>query len=335
MKVLVTGGTGFVGSSLVRHLLAAKHEVRVLARHKSGKFLPEGLDIEIVDGDITHPKDAERAIKDCSVVFNLASIYTFYPFWERQAKALYDINVQGTINMLNAALRGKVERFIHTSTVATIGKRPHSRPSTEEAGFNFKGASHYARSKYLAEQEVLKFCQEGLPAIILNPGIIIGERDYRPTPSGEAIVKFLNRSYPGYFDTLWAVADVDDVARAHIAAIKHGRVGERYILCNREHYSLKEIFRLLEEISGVKVPPLKIPYFLLLPFVYIEEALSYFLFKKRPLMPTEGVKFCKMSIRYDNSKAVNELGYSSTPIKETLAKAVLWYRENGYIKRQK
>lgn len=331
MKVLVTGGTGFIGSALVRHLLEANYEVRILSRHKRNRFLLEDLNVEVFDGDITHPNCVEKAMKGCPIVFDLASVYAFYPFWDKKAKALYRINVQGTINMLNAALKNKVQRFIHTSTIATISKRLDGKPSDENTGFNFRGAIHYARAKYLAEQEVLKFCKKGLPAIILNPAIIIGERDYKPTPSGEVIVKFLNRSYPGYFDTTWAVADVDDVARAHIAAIDYGRVGERYILCNKKHYTLKEIFRLLEKISGVKSPRIRIPYPLLLAFVYIEEFLSYTIFKRRPIMSTEGVSFCRASTIYDNSKAVDELNYISTPIEETLTKAVSWYRKNGYI----
>jgi len=332
MKVLVTGGTGFIGSAVARHLAAGGYEVRVLARHKRNRGLLEGVKVEIVDGDVSHPKAVEKAVKGCSVVFNLASVYAFYPFWEKEAKALYRINVRGITHMLEAALRNKVKKFIHTSTIATIGKRKDGKPSDEETGFDFKGASHYARSKYLAEQEVLKFCRKGLPAVILNPAIVMGERDYKPTPSGEAIVKFLNKSYPGYFDTKWAIADVDDVARAHIAAIDRGRVGERYILCGKKRYTLKEIFKLLEQISGIKAPRIKIPYPLLLSFVYIEELLSYFVFKKKPLMPTEGVKFCRMSVRYNNSKAVQELGYVSTPVKETLSKAVMWYKQNGYVK---
>lgn len=331
MKVLVTGGTGFIGSSLLRHLLAANYEVRILARHKKNRFLIEGLDVEIFDGDITNPEAVDKAVKGCGVVFDLASIYTFYPFWEREAKALYKINVQGTINMLNAALKNRVQRFIHTSTIATIGKRPDGKPSDETTPLDFENAIHYARSKYLAEREVLNYCRKGLPAIILNPGIAIGERDYKPTPSGEIIVNFLNRRYPGYFDTTWAVADVDDVARAHISAIDHGRIGERYILCDKKHYTLREVFNLLEKISGVKAPRIKIPYSFLYPFVYSDELFSYFVFKKRPAMPTEGVKFCRMSPVCDNSKAIKELDYAATPFEETLSKAVSWYRKNGYV----
>lgn len=331
MKILVTGGNGFVGTTLVKHLVDANYKVRVLAHHKKNLFHLEGLDIEVINGDITQPEITEKAVRGCSVIFNLASVYAFYPFWEKTAKALYKINVHGTTNILNAAFKNGVERFIHTSTIATIGKRPNGSPSDEKTGFDFQDTSHYARSKYLAEQEVFKFHRKGLPIIILNPGIVIGQGDYKPTPSGEVIVNFLNRKYPAYFDTLWPIADVDDVARAHIAALRSGKPGERYILCDKTHYSLRDSFTLLEEISGKRAPYLKIPYPLLMAFVYTDEFLSYHIFKKRPLMPTEGVKFCKMSITYDNSKAVSELGYSATPVRETLTKAVLWYRKNGYI----
>jgi dihydroflavonol-4-reductase len=332
MKVLVSGGTGFIGSCLVRHLLAANYEIRVLAHHKKNRFLIEGLNVEIVDGDITNYKSVEKAVRGCSVVFNLASLYTFYPFWEKEAKEIYETNVKGTTNMLKAALNSKVNRFIHTSTVATIGKRGDGKLSDEHTQFDFKNASHYARSKYLAEKEVLKFCQKGLSAIILNPAIVIGERDYKPTPSGEMIVKFLNRRYPFYFDAVLCIADVDDVAKAHISAITNGRSGQRYILCNQKAYTLKEIFNLLKEISGIRVSQIKIPYPLLLSFLYLEEVMSYFFLNKKPLMPLEGAKFCNMSIRFDNSKAVEELHYRETPIRETLIKAVNWYKKEGYVK---
>jgi dihydroflavonol-4-reductase len=333
MKILVTGGSGFLGSAVVRYLIDAGYSVRVMIRGESEANILKGLNIERVKGDVIHTQAVDRAIDGCNVVFHLASIYIFYPWWEREAKSLYKINVEGTRNLLIAALKHRVERFIFTSSVASIGKRFDGKPSDEETAFNlWKVASHYAQSKLLAEYEVLKFCTRGLPSLILNPAIIIGEGDYKPTPSGEIIVKFLNRQYPFYFDAVLSIADIDDVARAHIAAVKNGRIGERYILCNKESYTLEEIFKLLEEISGVRAPRIKIPYPLLLSLVYTDEILSYSVLKKRPLIPSEGIKFCRLSIKFDNSKAVKELDYKSTPIKETLTKAVNWYRENGYIK---
>jgi len=287
MKVLVTGATGFIGSAIVRHLLAANYEIRILARTKRNQFLLDGLDVDIVDGNVTSPAAVEAAMKGCSVVIDVASVYAFYPFWEKQAKAMYRINVQGTKNMLNAAYQNRVKRYIHTSTIATIGKSGDGKPSTENSLFDMKHASHYARSKYLAEQEVLRYCQKGLPAIILNPAIVLGQRDLKPTPSGEIIVKFLNQSYPGYFDTTWSVADVDDVARAHVAAISKGRVGERYILCNKKHHTMKEMFLSLEKVSGIKSPRICFPYPLLYIFIHIDEFLAVKIFKRKPLLPTE------------------------------------------------
>jgi|GEM_PF-10506 len=331
MKVLVTGGTGFIGSTLIRHLIAAKYEVRVLVRQKKESFLLENLNVEVVDGNVTYAQAVDKAVRGCSIVFNLASLYAFYPFWVREPKAIYKINVAGTVNMLEASLKYGVKKFIHTSTIATLGAKSDGSPSDENTGFEYHGASHYARSKYLAEQEVLKFCQRGLSAVILNPAIVFGERDHKPTPSGDVIVKFLNKRYPGYFDVLWSVADADDVARAHIAAAERGRSGERYILSNTKCYTLKGIFQLLEKITGIQAPRFNIPYGLLLSLAYLEEAVSYFIFRRKPLMPTEGIKFSRMSVAYDNSKAVRELGYTSTPFETTLAKAVAWYRKNAYV----
>ncbi|HOE68839.1 MAG TPA: NAD-dependent epimerase/dehydratase family protein [Candidatus Omnitrophota bacterium] len=331
MKVLVTGGTGFIGSTLVRHLLAAGYQVRVLVRQRRDSLLLEHLDVEVVNGNVTSLQAVETAVQGCSIVFNLASLYSFYPFWIKNPKAMYRINVDGTVHMLSASLKYGVRKFVHTSTIATINARSDGQPADESAGFRERGASHYARSKFLAEQEVLKYCAKGLPAVILNPAIVIGERDHKPTPTGDVIVKFLNQSYPGYFDTRWSVADADDVAQAHIAAAKQGRIGERYILANPDHPTLKEIFRALEQVSGVRAPRIRIPYWALFCFTYIDEFLSHYAFRKKPLMPTEGIRFCLKTGAYDGSKAVRELGYPATPLRKTLAKAVAWYRKNGYV----
>ncbi len=333
MKIFVTGANGFLGSAVVRHLINAGYPVRAFVRRSSNLKLLDGFDIEIARGDVRDFEAVNKAMDGCGVVFHLASVYEFYPWWQRRAKSIYETNLEGAKNVLKAALRHNIERCVFTSSIVSIGKSPDGQLSDETTEFNFwQNSSHYARSKVLAEQEVFKAIARGLAAVILNPAILIGQRDYKPTPSGEMIVKFLNESYPFYFKALMAFADVDDVARTHVAAIEKGRVGQRYILCGKKAYSLKEFFELLEEITGVPAPRKKIPYPMLLSFLYVDEVLSYFVFKKKPLMPSEGTKFCRMSLKFDNSKAVRELGYKQTPFKETLTKAVNWYKENGYVK---
>lgn len=313
MKVLVTGANGFLGLALVKQLVNSGYSVRGLMRNKHRDSDLRGLNIEVVKGDILNPQDLEKAMEGCKIIFHLASLYTFYPWWQRKAAMLYKTNVEGTRNLLTTALRNQAERFIFTSSIASL----------------VPASSHYARSKAQAEEEVLKFCQKGLPALILSPAIIFGERDYKPTPSGEIILNFLKRRYPGYFDARLAVADVEDVARAHIAALENGRIGQNYILADNQAYSLKEVFRLLEEISGVKAPLKKIPYRLLLTFAYLEEIITP---NRKPLIPSEGIKFCKMLGKFDNTNAAKDLGYTATPLKQTLQRAVNWYRENGYLK---
>lgn len=333
MKVLITGASGFLGRAVLKQLNNAGYSTRAVIRTINEKAAPPDLNIEIIKGDILDQQTVEKAVDGCNIILHLASVYAFYPWRAKEIKELYKINVAGTENLLNAALKYKIDKFIYTSSIATIGKRMDGKPSNEETAFNlWHKASHYARSKLLAERKVLNFCTKGLPAVVLNPAVVIGEGDYKPTPSGQIIAGFLNRSYFSYYDAVLSFVDVDDVAKAHISAIKKGRTGERYILCNNEYYSLAEVFKMLEEISGVRAPRIRIAYPLLLGLVYFEELLSYYLLKKKPIMPSEGVKFCRMSITLDNSKAVRELGFTTTPIRETLAKAVNWYRENGYIK---
>lgn len=315
MKVLVTGGSGFLGSRVIKYLVAGGYSVRVLVHSRLTKDLVNNQSIDIVEGDVTNLQAVDKAVSGCEIVMHLAGLYAFYPWWDKKADVLYKVNVEGTRNICSAALKHKVQKFIFTSSIASIGKAPDY--------------SHYAKSKLLAENEVMKFCAAGLPALILNPAIIVGAGDYKPTPSGEIIIKFLHRSYFCYFDALLSIADVDDVAKAHLAAIDKGRIGEKYILSDNDPHSLKEIFSLLEKISGIKAPRIKIPLPILLALVYIEEILSYFIFRKNPLMSSEGVKFCSLSVKLDNSKAIKELGYTITPLRETLTKAVNWYRQNN------
>jgi len=334
-KVLVTGATGFVGSALVRALLKKGDEVHVLVRQRHPPYPNiEGLSVTAHHGDVQYPESLKEAMRGIDIVYHAAAVYQFFPWWKKKVPAIDKINIEGTRNVLEAARRVGVRRLVYTSSIITIGKAKGNALSNEETPYQagqFK--SHYARTKYEAERLVLEAAREGVPAVVVNPGVVMGERDSKPTPSGEVILKFLKRIYPGYFDAVWCTADVDDVAQGHIAAAEKGRAGERYILCNKEHHTLKEIFKILEKISGVKSPFIKIPYPALLAFVFIDEWSGQFI-RHRPLLSSEGLNFCRTFLRCDNSKAVRELRLPrETPIEETLEKALRWYRDHGYVKR--
>lgn len=333
MKVFVTGADGFLGVALVKRLLSAGHQVKVLIHSPKSCDSLGGLEVEKCFGDILDLEAMEKETKGVEAIFHLASLYKFYPWWQKKVPEIYQVNVGGTKNLLASARKNKIKRFIFTSSVAAVGKRPDGKPSNEDVEFNlWKKSSHYARSKVLAEQEVLKSAKQGFPAVILNPAALIGEGDRKPTPTGRMIVDFLNRRYPVYFNAVISLADVDDAARAHLAALEKGKPGERYILCNNRAYELKELFTILQQVSGVPAPRLKAPYPFLIGFLYLDEVVSDWL-KKRPLLSTRTVEFCRNSIVFDNSKAAQELGYTTTPVTTTLAKAVNWYKENGYLKK--
>lgn len=322
-----------MGATVVKHLTLTGHTVRILVRKDHERDLLKDFSVEKVYGDIISPQAVDYAIEGCDVVFHLASVYALYPWWAKEDETLFQVNVCGTRNVLRAALRHNTQRVIITSSVASIGSRSDNGKSDEETIFNFDNtSSQYARSKVLAEYEVLKYCARGVRALILNPAIIFGEGDCRPTPSGSIILNFLNKKYHVYFDGTISVVDVDDVARAHISAIDHGTVGERYILCHDRSYTLKEIFDLLEEISGVKAPSIKITSSFIYPLVCIDEIVSNVIFKRNPSMSSEGIKFCRPRVSFNNAKAVKELHYSSRSLRETLIKAVYWYKEHGYVK---
>lgn len=327
MKTLVTGAAGFIGSSLVRELLKDGVEVRAVVREKSDTRNIDGLDIERVYGDIRDGESMKVALEGCDTFYQAAALFSW---WMPDNKIFYDINVEGTKTALNAALKQGVEKVVYTSTMAAVGSSGTDKPANEETEYNYwNTGSHYSRSKYLGELEAKKFCEKGLPLVIVNPAVVIGVRDIKPTPSGEMILNVVKKKMPGYMDYGTNFVDVEDVARGHILAAQKGRIGERYILGN-ENMTLKEYFELIGEVAGVDAPKLKMPYFLGLVFGYGYQLASS-ITKKPPQITPALVKMSTGYAYYDCSKAINELGLPQTPIRETLEKAINWFKENGYV----
>jgi len=327
LKALLTGASGFIGSNLARELLRQGFEVRALVRPGCDTRNIDGLNIELSQGDLRDRPSLEQAAQGCQVLFHVAADYSF---WVPDVKAMYQTNVEGTRSILEVALRAGMSRAVYTSTVATVGLPRDGRPGTEELEPQSKDlVGHYKKSKYLAEKAALEVQRLGLPLVVVNPTTPIGPGDLKPTPTGKIIVDFLNRRMPAYVNTGLNFIDVEDVAKGHILALEKGKVGERYILGNR-NLSLREVFQILEKITGIKAPKVRIPIGLALVAAYADELVSGKLRRKPPRIPLAGVKMSRKPMYYSAAKAVAELGLPQSPLDAAFEKAVRWYYEQGY-----
>lgn len=322
MKTFVTGATGFIGSHIVRQLLADGRDVRVLVRKNADISNLKGLDVELWYGDLQDHDSLQRGLSGCQVLYHAAADYRL---WTRHPEEMYRINVDGTTAILEAALQLGLSRVVYTSSVGTLGNPGDGTPGTETTPVSFDDmVGHYKKSKFLAERRAESFIPRGLPLVIVNPSTPVGAHDIKPTPTGKIIVDFLNRAMPAYLDTGLNIIDVEDCARGHILAEQKGEIGQKYILGNR-NLTLCQIFNLLEQSTGVKAPKVRLPYRPILLAAYLNEALSR-LTGKEPLIPLAGVQMAAKFMYFDSSKAVKELGLPQSPIEEALNKAVAWFQ---------
>jgi dihydroflavonol-4-reductase len=327
MKAFVTGGTGFIGSSVVRTLLDRNVGVRALCRPGSVRTNLDGLEVEIVEGDLRDPESLRRGMAGCELVFHVGALYSF---WVRPRRLIYDVNVEGTRHVLDAAKVAGVERVVYTSSVAALGLRADGQPADETTPTSLdQVVGDYKKSKVLAEQIALEVAKE-MPIVIVNPSFPVGPRDIKPTPTGQTILDFLNRKMPAYVETGMNVVDVEDVALGHWLAAETGRVGERYIL-GGENVSMKGLLDLLSEITGLPSPRVRIPYRPILALSYLNAAFCRLFPRVTPRMTPETIRMSSHTMYFNPGKAVRELGFPRTSARDALAKAIDWYQENGYV----
>lgn len=327
MRVFITGATGFIGANLVRLLLQQGYEVRALVRPTSRLDNLQGLDVEIVKGDLNDP-DLWQLMVGCQVLFHVAAHYSL---WQCDRAQLYHHNILGTRNVLAAARKANIERTVYTSSVAAIGvgvppgtivDETHQSPLDKLVG-------HYKKSKFLAEQEAWKAVEAGLDVVVVNPSSPIGPLDIKPTPTGDIILRFLRRQMPFYVDTGLNFIDVRDVAWGHLLALEKGRKGDRYIL-GHQNLTLKQLLDQLAKLTGLKAPQSTVPAWLPLSVAWIDERILAPL-GKPPSVPLDGVRMAKHPMYYDASKAVRELGLPQTPLTVSLKDAVDWFVSQGYV----
>jgi len=328
MKTLVTGASGFVGSAIVRQLLDAGHEVRVLLRTHSPRDNIEGLDVEVVTGDLTDAATLKQAVTGCSALFHAAADYRL---WAPHPQTMYAANVDGTRNIMRAALNTGVARIIYTSSVATLGVHPDGTPADEETPSSLDSMiGHYKRSKFMAEAVVRDMVKkEGLPAVIVNPSTPIGPRDIKPTPTGKMILDAARGRMPAYVDTGLNVVHVDDVATGHLLALEKGVIGERYIL-GGENLSLKDILSQVATIAKRTPPRIRLLHNAVLPFAWIVQEFARLTGVGQPIMTVDGVRMAKKRMFYSSAKAERDLGYTHRAAFDALRDAVAWFRGHGY-----
>jgi dihydroflavonol-4-reductase len=243
---------------------------------------------------------------------------------------MYAANVQGTRDLMAAAVEAGVARVVYTSTVGALGNPGNGTPGTEETPVTLADmVGHYKRSKFLAEQAVLEYARQGLPVVLVHPSAPVGPGDARPTPTGQIIVDYLKGRMPAYLETGLNLVHVRDVARGHLLAEENGRVGEKYILGN-QNLSLSEIFRMLAEITSIPAPKVRLPYWPILALSYLDEFWATHVSHKPPRMPVAGVKMAKKFMYFDSSKAIRELDLPQTPVRQALQEAVDWFIEHAY-----
>jgi dihydroflavonol-4-reductase len=331
-RVLVTGASGFVGSAITRRLLARGYRVAVLLRPTSPRVNLEGLDVEVVLGDMTDQAGVTAAAQGARFLFHCAADYRL---WARDPEDIVRANRLGTEAVMRAALGAGVERVVYTSSVATLGLPPgydrltpadESAPLTEQTAI---GA--YKRSKVIAERLVERMvAQEGLPAVIVNPSTPIGPRDVKPTPTGRIIVEAAMGKVPAFVDTGLNLAHVDDVAEGHLLALDRGRIGQRYILGGQD-VTLRRMLADIAALAGRKAPTTNLPRGPLYPLASVFEAIAQ-ITGKEPMLTRDALTMSKRMMFFTSAKAEHELGYRARPYTEALADAMAWFGAHGRLK---
>jgi len=328
VKAVVTGATGFIGAHIVRELLREGAAVKVLVRQGSERRNLAGVTVEIVEGDLLDKPSLTKALTGCDTLFHAAADYRL---WTRNPAAMYAVNVNGTENILEAALAVGIEKVVYTSSVGTLGNPGDGTPGDESTPVTLaEMTGHYKKSKFLAERAAEAFVQRGLPLVIVNPSTPIGPFDIKPTPTGKIVVDFLVGKMPAYLETGLNLLPVEDCAKGQILAARKGRIGEKYILGGTDT-TLAEMFGMLAKISGLPAPRICLPYGPVLAAAWINAAFSA-ITGKEPLIPLAGVQMARKMMYFSSKKAKMELGFEATSVYAALERAVEWFRINGQIK---
>jgi dihydroflavonol-4-reductase len=328
LKTFLTGATGFLGSHVARVLSAQGAALRLLVRATSNLKNLEGLKAETATGDLRDPASIDKAMSGCDTVFHVAADYRL---WARDPEQMYRSNVEGTRAILESARKNGVRRVVHTSSVATMGFTRNGNPADEDSPVALADMiGHYKRSKFMAERIALEAGRSGMDVVVVNPTTPVGEQDIKPTPTGRIILDFLKRKFPAYVDTGLNLVDVTECAHGHVAALEHGKSGERYIL-GGENLTLKQILDKLGAITGLSSPTVKLPYFFAFAAAAVDETITGRILHREPRATIDAVRMGRKKMFASSAKSERDLGWKLVPAENALRRAVEWFRGNDYV----
>lgn len=329
MTALVTGATGFVGSAVARALLTRSESVRVLCRPQGNRSNLIALDVEIVEGDLRDPSSLARAVQGIDTLYHVAADYRL---WAAEPDDLYQVNVTGSLALIDAAVRANVRKIVYGSSVATLGIRPDREPADEQTAVGLNDmVGDYKRSKYIAEDQIRRrITDQRWPVVIVNPSTPVGPGDVRPTPTGRMVLDAARGRVPAFVDTGLNLVHVDDVATGFLLARDRGDIGERYIL-GGEDMSLKRILAEIARLVGRPAPRVRLPHLATLPVAIAAELWCRLTGGTEPLATVDGVRMATKHMYFSSAKACRELGYAPRPAVEGLRDAIEWFRERGLL----
>jgi dihydroflavonol-4-reductase len=314
----VTGATGFIGSHVTRLLAERGDDLRLLVREGSALEAIEGIEAKRVRGDILDRRSIRRAMQGVERVFHIAGTTSF----NMTRECLFQVNVEGTRIVLEEALRADVERIVYTSSAAAIGPAPAGRIADEHQVWDAgRYAIPYVDSKHEAEVEALRLVARGLPLVIVNPAHVLGPGDLRMRSSTTLVRRFMRRELPFYVDGTVNIVGVEDVARGHLLADQVGRIGERYILGNR-NFTIDRLIADLARLSGIEPSAIKLPAPIAIGIADLGGRLPAL-----KLPSVNEVRAASLNWAFRNAKARRELGWRTSQHEDCLEATIEWYRE--------
>ena len=328
-RVLITGATGFIGNHVTRLCLEKGDEVRAMVMPGEDRTPLAGMDVQFVEGNLLDADSLVQAVQGVQQLYHLAALFAI---WTKDPDLHYKVNVDGARAMMQAAMAGGVEKIVFTSSIAAIGIVGNGGWATEETAFNsWPWASDYILSKFISHQLVKGLVSEGLPATMVMPGLPFGPGDRAPTPTGTMILRTLKGQMKNYWDGGVCAVDVRDVAAGHVLAMDKGRIGQSYILANKDgNMTNKKFLGMVGEIAGVPdVAKNEVSGKTMLRVAKMAELWSK-LSGRPPITTYKNTLYVLQHGYVDPTRAVQELGLPQTPIETAVADSVQWFRDNGY-----